>query len=171
MKKIYNLILLLMVAAACQPDEFPAIGKKNPVIPQLIGTWSIVSVKQTDNDAQRKGFPLFAQTQDLTQYFPYQDFNITLNTNESGSPGTFSVTLGNSPNILGGITSGLWNVDNENFPSALTFSENDLQSTVEIGSLAEIGAGKLELKVIRYQDTSKGPQPVITYDYLLSKTN
>lgn len=160
MKRLF-LILLGVAALACQPDEFPAIGGRDKVLPKLSGTWTLNRVIQNDNDAERKGFPMFAQTQDVTNDFPFSEFSITLNVDAAGSPTTYNIVTGNSPNIIGDVTSGNWTVDDVDFPSKILFDE----VSIELGSFAELNNGNMQFKLIRYLDE----QSVVTYQYIFIK--
>lgn len=161
MKKLIYMTLLGVAAFACQPDEFQAIGERNKVLPKLSGTWNLSRVIQIDNDAERKGFPAFAQTQDVTSDFPFSEFSITLNVDAAGNPTTYTITTGNSPNIIGDVTSGTWAADNVDFPSKILFSE----VSIELGSFAELDNGSMQFKLIRYQSE----QSVVTYQYVFIK--
>jgi hypothetical protein len=171
MKAAYKYLIVVMVLAfSCRPDEFPEIGERSAILPFLKGTWSISSVIQIDNDAERKGYPLFAQLQNITEDFPYDQFRLTLNLNADDTPSTFTVELGDSPNIVGeGVLSGIWEVDDLDFPSLITFTD-DSESTIQLGSLSELATGKLVVKVVRKQLKGSLFVPVVTYNYVLRKT-
>jgi hypothetical protein len=170
--KIYRLltysISILLIALSCQPDEFPAIGERQSVVPKLSGTWTLSRVIQRDNDAERKGFPTFAQTQDITDDFRFSDFKITLATNVSGEPGTFTIVTGESPNIIGNVTTGTWAVDNQDFPSKITFTGGE-GATIELGSFTGLDNGEMVFKLIRYQPKAGSLEQVVTYQYTFKK--
>jgi hypothetical protein len=169
MKMIYKyLIVILILTSACRPDEFPGIGQRDAKVPLLAGTWTIESVTQFDNDAQRKGFPFFAQSQGITSDFAYDEFSLTLNLVD-GEPSTFSIVTGASPNIIGDVLTGTWTVDDLNFPGIITFTDES-EATLQLGSLSNLAEGTLSVKVIRNQLKSGKYVPVVTYNYVLSKT-
>lgn len=155
------MLAAMIVVISCQPDEFPPIGERNDVVPRLAGTWQLTQVVQTDNDAARKGFPMFAQTQDVTSDFPFTQFNITLNADAAGNPTTYTITTGDSPNIIGDVTSGNWTTDDVAFPSKIQFGD----VSIELGSFAELDNGKMQFKLIRFQSE----QAVVTYQYVFTK--
>jgi hypothetical protein len=165
----YLFLILIVVAISCRPEEFPGVGERAEVVPLLEGTWTVESVIQFDNDAQRKGYPLFAQTQDLTEEFPYDEFSLTLDVDADGEPTTFAISLGDSPNIIGDVATGTWSVDDVNFPSEIVFTDGS-EALIKLGSLAQLSSGKLVFKVVRNQLKSGTLVPVVTYNYVLSKT-
>jgi len=152
---------------SCQPDEFPPIGEKQAVIPALAGTWRLTSVIQKDEDATRKGFPDYAQVQDITSDFPFNEFTLTLVTN-GNEPASFSIDAGNSPNIIGNVTSGNWSVDHIDFPSKIVFT-GDAQAAIELGSVAGLNKGNLEFRLIRTQPKAGKEEAVVTYEYSFTK--
>ena len=148
--RFISLVLMSLVLLCCQPDEFPAIGAREPIVPKLAGTWTLSKVVQRDNDAERKGFPSFAQLQDITNDLAFKDFKLVLNVS-GNAPATFAVQAGNSPNIIGGgISSGNWSVDDVNYPSRITFS-GGAGTSIELGSFAGLNNGEMVLKLIRTQ--------------------
>jgi hypothetical protein len=161
MKKLLYIFLSVLVVTSCRPDDFPPIGERNTIVPQLAGTWKLTQVIQIDNDAARKGFPAFAQTQDVTSDFPFSEFSITLNTDAEGNPTTYTITTGNSPNIIGDVTSGAWTTDDVAFPSKIQFG----LVSIELGSFAELANGAMQFKLVRLQDNNV----VVTYQYVFTK--
>jgi hypothetical protein len=159
---------LVLMIASCQPDEFPGIGERETVVPKLTGTWTLTKVVQRDNDAERKAFPVFAQTQDITEDFPFSDFKITLNADASGTPTTFAIDKGDSPNIIGDVSTGSWTVDDLDFPSKLVFTGGS-GATIELGSFTGLSNGEMILKLIRTQPKAGKPEAVVTYQYSFTK--
>ena len=164
--KIFS-TLLVLCAMACHPDEFPALGEREQILPKLAGTWSLSSVIQIDNDAVRKGFPDFAQRQDITHDFPYEEFKLVLGVNEEGAPADFTINAGDSPNIIGNISSGAWSVDSQDFPSKIIFGNN--VASIQLGTTAHLGKGELVLKLIRTQPKGESVVDVVTYQYSFTK--
>lgn len=165
MKKIYVGIFVCLSFAACQPDEFPENKPATKVVRKLSGTWQLTQVIQKDNDAVNKGFPVFAQIQDITIDFPYSDMKLILNSDEDGNPTTYSVTLGNSPNIIGGPASGTWSVDDVDFPSQIQFGA----ASIELGSFAQLDNGTMQFRLTRLQPKGGEMQAVVTYQYIFTK--
>ncbi|MBT1696880.1 DUF5004 domain-containing protein [Fulvivirgaceae bacterium PWU4] len=160
--------LIALVLLCCQPDEFPALGAREPIVPKLAGTWTLSKVVQRDNDAERKGFPSFAQLQDITNDFAFKDFKLVLSVS-GNAPATFTVQAGNSPNIIGsGISSGNWSVDDVNYPSKITFSGSS-GTSIELGSFAGLNNGEMIFKLIRTQPKAGVPEAVVTYQYSFTK--
>jgi hypothetical protein len=165
MKKILAGIFVCLVAAACQPDEFPKNKPAEKVVPKLSGTWQLTTVIQQDNDAVNKGFPLFAQTQNITNDFPYSDLELVLNSDADGNPTTYAITLGDSPNIIGAPLSGNWTVDDVDFPSQIEFGT----ASIQLGSFAELNNGTMQFKLVRLQPKGDEMQAVVTYQYIFTK--
>ncbi len=164
MKTILIFIFSILILASCSPDEFPALGDRADRVSQLTGTWSLTKVTQEDKDAVRKGFPFFAQVQDITNAFPYTEVTLTLNTDN-----TFTLESSNAPNILGGLSSGLWAVDDQMFPSIVTFTSGSDSFQLTIGSFAEIGAGVITMKKARLEDKGDRMDNVLEYIYEFKK--
>ncbi|ELR73774.1 hypothetical protein C900_01384 [Fulvivirga imtechensis AK7] len=165
MKNLLIIVIGLALIISCTPDEFPPLGDRPDRVQQLTGAWKVTQVTQTDNDAVRKGFPFFAQQQDITSAFNFTDLEIVLNVDNS-----FAVDAGTAPNVIG-MTAGQWETDDAEYPSEVIFKNGGQQMEIGIGSFASIGEGILTLKVIRYEDKGDALQPVITYEYKLKKQN
>lgn len=165
MKKILIIIFAAGIIYGCTPDEFKPIGDKPDRVAQLEGVWQLSKVIQTDNDAVNKGFPLFAQEQDVTDYFDFSDLQLTLKADKS-----FEVNTGAAPNVFKGDL-GQWSVDSNEFPAEIYLKSNALNDTINIGSFAHISSGQLSLKRIRYQEKSGDFTPAITYTYQFEKQN
>mgnify|MGYP001063032185 CR=1 FL=1 len=164
MKKILIFIFSVFVLVSCSPDEFPPLGDRADRVSQLTGTWSLTQVTQEDQDAVRKGFPFFAQVQNITNAFPYTSITLSLNTDN-----TFTLDNGNAPNILGGLSSGTWAVDDQLFPSTLIFTSGSDSFELSIGSFAEIGDGVITLKKARMEERDGSLNSVLEYNYEFSK--
>lgn len=165
--KNISYLLALILLGSCYPEEFPEIGDPADRVAQLAGTWQVSSVMQKDDDAIRKGFPSNVREQDITNVFPYTDFTLMLGVGE-GVPTEFTVTQGGSPNIIGGLTSGTWALDNNALPSSITFTEGNATYDITIGSFANI-TSNLVLTVQRTQLKSGVPESFITYEYIFTK--
>jgi len=163
MKKIFSILFVALILLSCQPDEIPPIGEPTDYIPMLTGTWNLDKFEQIDADAESKSFPDFATVKDLTNVFPghsYTDFSITFNTD-----GTFTSDPGSS--YMQMLSSGNWEVDDTEFPSAIILSSGSETQTIALSSLADVILGKVEFKEERKQaDTGKIK---IKYIYSLSK--
>lgn len=163
MKRTLYIFALLTLLFSCQPDEIPPIGERTDYIPMLSGTWHLVKFEQIDADAESKGFPVFATVKDLTTVFaghPYTDFSITFN-----QDGTFTSEKGTSYMQI--LSSGNWEVDDTDYPSALILTNGTQTQTVSLGSLADVIVGKVEFKEQRIQpETGKVK---IKYVYSLVK--
>ncbi len=163
MKKIFSILFVTLLLFSCQPDEIPPIGEATDYIPMLTGTWKLNKFEQIDADAESKSFPAFATIKDLTNVFPghpYTDFSITFN-----ADGTFTADPGSS--YMQMLTSGDWEVDDTEFPSAIILSSGSETQTIALNSLADVILGKVEFKEERKQaDTGKIK---IKYIYSLSK--
>lgn len=177
MKTLHNTLmivfgtLIIVQLSACQPDEFPEIGEPIDRIAQMEGTWVITSVTQIDDDAMRKGFPAFATQQDITQSFAFTQFRVQLELNGSGNPGGFTVLPGDSPNLLGRVTSGTWSVDNPDFPSRIIFRGGGTTATLDLASLRDLDNNALTLRTRRFEVRQGELQPFVTYNYTFTKAN
>ncbi|MCK3685944.1 DUF5004 domain-containing protein [Maribellus sp. YY47] len=163
MKKIFSILFVTLLFFSCQPDEIPPIGEPTDYIPMLTGTWNLDKFEQIDADAESKSFPDFATVKDLTHVFaghPYTDFSITFN-----ADGTFTSDAGSS--YMQMLSSGNWDVDDTEYPSAIILSSGSETQTIALSSLADVILGKVEFKEERKQaDTGKIK---IKYVYSLSK--
>ena len=163
MKNIFFILFISLLVFSCQQDEIPPIGDKTDYIPMLSGTWTLVKYEQIDADAESKDFPAFATVKDLTNVFPghsYTDFSITFN-----QDGTFSSNQGSSYMQL--LSSGTWEINDPDYPSAIILTSGTETQTVSLGSLADVIVNKVEFKEERKQpETGKVK---IKYVYSLSK--
>ncbi|QSE96239.1 DUF5004 domain-containing protein [Fulvivirga lutea] len=158
-KWTYMLAITLLVVTACSDDiEDLKLEPAESKTALLSGTWALTSVIQTDEDAVRKGFPEFVLREDITSLFDFTDLVLTLN-----ADGTYSVTAGNSPNIVGS-TSGTYSLDNQEFPSQILFEGG---RTIDIGTYEGLSEGVLTLKFVRYQRNSEGEitNAFLSYEY------
>ncbi len=156
--------LFLMLAATllfngCRPESFSDLGIPADNINSLNGTWKLDRVIQTDADARQKGFPY--QSLDITNFFPFQDFRLTVDV----AAKTFSTTPGNAPQVIE-LTSGTWSADNEDAAKNLELVNGTDTAIVVLGSYPNAVNPKLKLKVERKDNAGK---VLIIYDYEFSK--
>jgi hypothetical protein len=162
--KILSVALVLTIMlAACQPEDFNEIGDKRDIPVSLGGTWKLSKVTQKDEDAARKGFPY--SELDLTTVFPYTDFTLTLNTN-GVSPSNFTANAGNSPEIIG-LDAGTWSVDNGENPTAILFKSGSITEQVTLGAYPVGGNTKLKFKIDKKDAGSD--KLLISYTYEFTK--
>jgi hypothetical protein len=167
MKNMLNKILLVLTAAvcfeACTPEAHKEIGEPRNILASLSGTWKLIKATQVDEDATKKGFPY--KELDITSYFPYTNFVLTLNLT-NGAPGTFATTPGSSPKIIK-LASGNWAVDNADYPKDITLTSGATTEKVTLGGYPVGAANTLKLKAER-KDASTG-KLLITYTYEFAK--
>ena len=165
MKIVRNIAigLVLLFVASCKPEEFGPIGAPRAAITtQLKGTWQVDKVIQSDENAVKYDFP--NKQMDITNIYPYKDFNITFNLDEAGLPSTFTSIQGNSPKIIG-ISEGSWSVDNADAPKVITLTKGTTVSKIEITNYSSLKLQKLNLKLIKYFNS----KPVLSYQFELIK--
>lgn len=163
MKKIFVILFIASIVFSCTKDEIPPIGDKTNYIPMLAGTWDLVKFEQIDADAESKSFPAFASSKDLTYAFqghPYTDFSITFN-----EDGTFTSDKGSSYMQL--LESGNWEIDDNDYPSAIILTNGSETQAVSLGSLADVIIGKVEFRENRVQ--AESGKVKIKYTYSLTK--
>jgi hypothetical protein len=163
MKKLVVLLFIASIIFACTQDEIPPIGEKTNYIPMLTGTWNLVEFVQIDADAESKSFPDFASSKDLTNAFqghPYTDFSITFN-----EDGTFTSDKGSS--YMQMLESGNWEINDNDYPSAIILTNGTESQTVSLGSLADVIIGKVEFRENRVQ--AESGKVKIKYTYSLTK--
>lgn len=164
MKNIFYTLIVFFCLAACTPadiDTKEAEGTKQEL---LEGTWQLTSLKQKEMQAIEKNFPLFASEMDLTEAFPghsYTDFRITFK-----NDGTFTSEVGNSYVSL--LSSGKWELDDENFPTKIIFSDGNEILEMLVGSWGNLIFNKFMLAEERI-DPASG-KTVIRYEYNFDKT-
>jgi uncharacterized protein DUF5004 len=162
MKKILlaNLIVAFLVLA-CKPESIKPIGQRSDYMSKLPGTYKLTRVTQSDVKAVKNNYPY--KTLDLTNKFPYSEFELTLNGNGS-TPSTFSTKQGNAPAIIR-LTSGNWKVDNTEAPKMIFFINGTDSVKIQIGSYNGFNTNQLNLRQVRNLDG----KPVINYDYEFTK--
>jgi len=172
MKKFINIFFLLLLAGAtlysCRPESFDNIETPAAVSSSIAGTWKLTRVIQTDEDAKSKGFTygdVNVQQMDITNVFPYTDFQLTLNMNGTNS-GTFTTTPGNAPQIIK-LASGNWSFDDPKYPKAITMTNGTTEETISIGSYPTAANPILNLKLERRDAGSN--KLLISYSYQFTK--
>jgi hypothetical protein len=144
-------------------DDIPSIGERINRKEQMIGTWQLEKIVQTDLKAKSNGYPYFATEKDLTYTFkdnPYTDFSISFNAN-----GTFSTHTGNS--FVKMISAGNWSFDSDDMPGEILLSNESEDQTIIIGSFANIVFDKIEFKVEKIDSVTKKKK--VLYTYYLNK--
>lgn len=144
-------------------DDIPSIGERINRKDQMIGTWQLEKIVQTDLKAKSNGYPYFATEKDLTYTFkdnPYTDFSISFNAN-----GTFSTHTGNS--FVKMISDGNWSFDSDDMPGEILLSNESEDQTIIIGSFANIVFDKIEFKVEKIDSVTKKKK--VLYTYYLNK--
>ena len=167
MKSINKTIIVLLFAAilfaSCKPDSIRDLGIERDLVSSLNGTWKLNKATQVDEDAAKKGFPY--KQLDITNLFPYTDFEFTLNVN-AGTPTTFTTKPGASPKLIK-LASGTWYADNIKFPKNLYFTNGSLTDTVSLGGYPVGASNTLQLKKEK-KDFVTG-KLLISYSYEFSK--
>ncbi|MDP3441922.1 MAG: DUF5004 domain-containing protein [Ignavibacteria bacterium] len=162
MKKLLIYLPILMFIISCA-DDIPSIGERINRKDQMIGTWQLEKIVQTDLKAKSNGYPYFATEKDLTYTFkdnPYTDFSISFNAN-----GTFSTHTGNS--FVKMISDGNWSFDSDDMPGEILLSNESEDQTIIIGSFANIVFDKIEFKVEKIDSVTKKKK--VLYTYYLNK--
>lgn len=163
MKKINLLTLLAFLGVialvwSCRPDEPAPLGAPVNIVETLQGAWTLSKVVQVDNDAVKKGFP--NQRLDITDLYNYKDFKMTFNLNQNGTPGTFTTTPGNAPEIIS-LATGNWKVDDLRAPAMITLENGNNQSVLEFTTYNGLLANKLSLKQVRRD----GDKALVSYEF------
>jgi hypothetical protein len=166
LQKISLLLLITVLLAGCQPDKIEEIGAPRNITSSFAGSWKLTKAVQADEDVKRKGSSFIFNTIDLTTLFPYTDFTLTLNADNTGGPTTFTANAGNSPAIIG-LTTGTWAVDDVKAPKAILFKNGATTEQVTLGAYPIGGNHKLAFKVER-KDAATG-KVMISYTYEFSK--
>lgn len=165
MIKFYLLVGISVGILSCQPDKFEAIGNPADIPSSFVGSWKLTKALQVDEDVKRKGSSFIFNTIDLTTLFPYTDFTLTLNADNSGSPTTFTANAGGSPAIIG-LTAGNWSVDDGKAPKALIFKNGATTEQVTLGAYPIGGNNKLTFRIERKDAAGK---LMISYTYEFTK--
>ena len=158
-------LIAAMMFAACSPDEHKEIGAPRNIMGSLAGNWKLIKATQVDEPAASKGFPF--KEMDITNLFPYTNFQLRLN---SGSPGTFTTTPGSSPKIIQ-LTSGTWTVDNPEYPQKITLTSGTTTEVVTLGAYPVGAMNTLKIKVSKYEVVAPPlvPKLLISYTYEFAK--
>ncbi|POY37397.1 hypothetical protein C3K47_06445 [Solitalea longa] len=154
--------LILLGVISCQPEDVKPVGEPVNIISAMAGNWTVSKVIQFDNDAVKKGFPY--QQLDITDLYPYTTMKLTLNTDGSGQPSTFTFDPGSSPSLIP-IASGNWEVDDELAPKTINLSDGTNEAEIEVGNYTTLRENELVLKVVK----KLSDKPVVTYEYHFKK--
>lgn len=163
--KISFLLLVTVSLVACQPDKIEAIGEPRSIVSSFVGSWKLSKAVQVDEDVKRKGSSFIFNTLDLTSLFPYTDFTLTLNADNTGSPTTFTANAGSSPAIIG-LTNGNWSVDDGKAPKSIIFKNGANTEGVTLGAYPIGGNNKLTFRIERKDAAGK---VMISYTYEFTK--
>lgn len=148
---------------SCKPDSLKDLGAERDIMQSLTGSWKLTKAVQVDEDAARKGFPY--KEKDISATFPYTDFKVTLNT-ENSAPTTFTADPGASPKVIK-LTSGTWTVDNLDFPKKIYLANGGATDTVSLGSYP-VGASKTFKLRKEKKDAATG-KLLLSYNYEFTK--
>lgn len=164
MKRIQYILFAICILSiwSCKPEEFAPIGEPQNVVKSIQGTWGLTKVTQIDQDANTKGFPY--KQLDITAVYPYTDLVLAFMGDAEGSPSTFTITSGNSPQIAE-LTSGSWTVDNVKAPSTITLKNGAVTNSLSIGSYVSLKSGKLIIK----KDKKLNGKVILSYQYEFTK--
>jgi len=166
LSKIFSSVALIcLMVTACQPEKLKSYVdiEANANLVAISGTWKLVKVVQTDNDAAKKGFPY--QTMDITSAFAYTTATMTFNLS-AGAPTTFAINNGTAPGVVA-ITTGNWTVDNAKAPQVITLTNGAVSEKLTLGSYPNAVSPNLKVRVTR-SDVVTG-KVLVTYDYEYSR--
>lgn len=166
----YSLIVVLILAIGCSPDEPGPIGEPENRTQQLSGTWKITQAIQVDEKAKFKGFPAAVTFMDITNILPehpYTDFAITFNAN-----GSYTVDKGRAL-VDTPDNNGSWAFDYPAFPTAIILTgANGSVRQLDIIDIEGLRYDKPEtrsinLGLVRYL----GKGPILSYRYQMAYQN
>lgn len=164
-KTKFLILAIALVTVGCI-EESPSVGDPFDRVGGLSGSWQLTKIIQNDEDAIRKGFPVFAQSLDVTSMMSFTSYSLTLNVDGEGVPSTFEVSDGGAPNFIG-ATSGTWSLDDPSKPATISFEGGE---DFEIETYLGLTEGILSLKFTRYETTSKGEKKAfLSYEYQFTK--
>jgi len=162
--------LSVLTIIGCQPeDDFPEIGPDPLSVKTALleGTWQASKVTQYDKEAVDNGFPENVQRRDLTDLFPFDEYQITFSTGTDGKPTTFVVDAGSAPDFLT-LTSGTWTLDDYVFATQINLTNvanvNSSRFRVKL-----LQGSKITLQVVR-NDLNDNTE-YSYYEYEFTKIN
>ena len=134
----YSIILAIVFAVACQPEDFKPIGETQIKSESIIGTWTVSKVMQLDEKAQ---FGL--EEMDITDLMSFTEMTMTVS-----SGGTLAINYGTAPQLIPNETT--WQlidddgeVNNE-YPTKLKIGDTELTL---LGVAFQTGELKFSLKL------------------------
>lgn len=148
-------------------EEFGDTGEPMDRHAQVVGTWKVNSMIQTDLLTDNPDNAVV----DITDVYAFEEYTLTLN--EDGSFTTSNT--GNAPEFV--IQNGSWAFNDEEFPSSLILTSGSNTSVLDFGSLNSLtDRNELEVtftrKVVIPDDEGVDhEEDAIAYEYTLSKTN
>lgn len=134
----YSILLAIVFAVACQPDDFKPMGETKVKSESILGTWTVSKVVQIDEKAQ---FGL--EEMDITDLMSFTETTMTI-----GSGGTVTINYGAAPQLIPNETT--WQLvnndgeeDNE-YPTKLKLGSTELAL---LGVAFQTGELKFSLKL------------------------
>ncbi len=158
---LFVIAAFLVAIAGCTPDKVEELGINANRAEQIPGAYRLTGVVQSDVRAVKNNYPF--KSLDITNSFPFTEFELTLNVNGS-TPSTFTTKKGNSPVVVP-YESGTWRLDNMDAPKLLYLIRNTDTVKMEIANYRGLVEGKLNIRRVRYLDG----KAVTNYDYEFTK--
>ena len=176
--RISLLLSITLIFLQCSPDNDGTYGETVNRTEQITGTWSIEQVTQIDLDAEKKGFPDFATSVDITNALvgmPYSSFSMqidngTIITNNGTSPMSYVINEGSG--TWSWITNEEVNLVNEllgiNASSGIETTING-ETVVLLISTYDGITGETPKLSLNYERQDAAGNAVTRYEYVLVK--
>ncbi len=170
-KLIYVSLIVFLVAgifaSSCKKLGYGELGETISLEQNLLGTWKLDSVIQTDKIALDKAFPAFVQRLNITSLFPYNTLGVTFTDGGTGKAGTFSFTNpGNAPIFV--ASTGNWSSFDQGGPIRIKLAGTNRTDSIDFGKAYRVSDKKLSLRYNRAFYTGD-KKTFVYYDFNFSR--
>lgn len=165
---LFVALLASATLAGCKKDDYAPVGESYAITSEsLVGSWKLTSVTEIDEAAVYLGYPTAVQSEDITDAYPFDTYEIAFAANEDKVSGSYTVANTNdAPVFLSG--SGNWKFYDPNGPRQLKMVATGSQDTVfvDFPSAYLKSQNKLALSFSRKGTDGKA---YLTYKYIFSR--
>ena len=166
----FFLLMIPLLFSKCQETVEGDFVAPITTYEKIVGTWNLSSLILKDDYAN--SLDLESTEENLTNWFNYNDFQLTLNVDENNQPVDYLVT-GNTPKLL--PTEGFWELSSSfpttNSDQTLIYLYSDRLKSEKIGELnltgIPSGNSNLEIRLVR----SSNQTPFLTYIFKFFPSN
>jgi hypothetical protein len=152
---LVSMVCVVAFVLSCQPEnDFPELKNPLAIKPALLeGSWKVAKVTQYDQEALDNGYPSDVQSREITDAFPFSEYQIEFMLDESGRPANYKITPGSAPNFLK-LNEGKWSVNDPVFATEIRMTSPTDPNTASF-KIKKLSENVIQLQVLR-KDAADG---------------